>query len=342
MAHYLLGIKPADAMKCILALCLLVSLTITQAQNLVPNPSFEILDSCPSNLSQIEAAPPWRTFRGSVDLYNTCDPFGIVSVPLNYLGYQMPFEGNGYAGLLSFLADDSLHREFMGAELLSPLVPGVPVYISFRLAIGGWGLAAFSSNLSTSGLGVFFSTAPYLQINGSDPLPGWTAIHCLSAPTDSTEWGLVSGEFIPDSAYTQIVIGVPLNSSELEIVLIDSAFMTPGGAYVFIDDVCVSETAGECPMALGHDSRLKGQRMVPFPNPCTDRLVLDLGASPDIPDHYELYDMRGALVGNGTITVRGITAMINTSAWPAGVFSLITHSRNGSTTSKWTIVHLNP
>lgn len=57
-------------------------------QNLVPNPGFEELDSCPSDLSQIEATGDWITARGSADLYNACDTTGNAAVPLNLLGFQ--------------------------------------------------------------------------------------------------------------------------------------------------------------------------------------------------------------------------------------------------------------
>lgn len=309
------------------------------AQNLVPNPSFEVLDSCPSNDSEIEAASPWRTFRGSVDLYNACDTLSYVGVPYNGMGFQYAYEGDGYAGLISYLDGDTLHRELLGAELLAPLSPGVPVFISFRMAVGGWGL--FAPRLSSSGVGVFFSTTAFLQSNNGSPLPNWTAISYDVAPTDTAAWLLVSGEFIPDSAYTQIVIGNPLNRSQLEVIVLDSTTGVIDDAYVFVDAVCVTTTPGSCPLTMGMVDRRRVDFPAIEPNPCTDRLVLECTTASEGLDHYEVYDTRGTLVQKADVIRFNSQTIINTSILPAGVFSLVAYCK-GVPVARKSFVHLNP
>jgi hypothetical protein len=50
-----------------------------QAQNLVPNPSFEDHSECPDGPGNIEFAYPWFKTRGSCDYFHECgiDGFGI-------------------------------------------------------------------------------------------------------------------------------------------------------------------------------------------------------------------------------------------------------------------------
>lgn len=314
---------------------------VSFGQNLVPNPSFEQLDSCPSNLSEIEAAPPWRRFRGTADLFNVCDTLGYLDVPLNGFGYQYPYEGDGYAGLISFLPGDSVNREFFGAELLSPLTPGVPVYISLRLALGGWGLFAPQPDQSCSGVGVFFSTAPFLQVNGNDPLPHWTAVSLASAPTDTVDWILVSGEFIPDSAYTQIVIGNPLSQSQLEIVLLDSSSLGNAGGYVFIDAVCVSEVSGTCPLATGIHWKGERTELRIAPNPCTANLFVSIKGTSSRPEVYALYDVRGFLVETGDLIWHGDFANMDSKGWPTGLLTLVAFDNSGPK-ARVAIVHMDP
>lgn len=317
----------------------LVPVTAAWSQNLVPNPSFEDLDSCPNNLSAIGSAPPWQTFRGSADLFNVCDTVGYVDVPLNGFGFQYPFDGYGYAGLISFLPGDSVSREFMGAELLSPLTPGVPIYISFRLAVGGWGLFAPQPDQSCSGVGVFFSTVPFLHINGIDSLPHWAALTVNSAPTDTVDWILVSGMYIPDSAYTQIVIGNPLNQSQLEIILLDSSSVGNAGGYVFIDAVCVSEDPGYCPLVTEIYINDEKPEIVIAPNPCTEAVYISVKGIAPRPTRYMLYDGRGAVVDEGVLTWRGDIAMLNSRGWPTGLLVLVAYDNSGPK-AKVSIVHI--
>lgn len=319
-------------------LCLAVFGAV-KGQNLVPNPGFELLDSCPNNLSAIGSAPPWRSFRGSADLFNVCDTVGYVDVPLNGFGFQNPFEGYGYAGLISFLPGDSASREFMGADLLSPLTPGVPVYVSFRLAVGGWGLFAPQPDQSCSGVGVFFSTVPFLHINGIDPLPLWAAVNLDSAPTDTVDWILVSGMFIPDSAYTQIVIGNPLSQSQLEIVLLDSSSVGNAGGYVFIDAVCVSEVPGFCPLATEIDRYDEKPELVIAPNPCTEEVLISTKGIESRPTRYMLYDGRGAVVAEGELIWLGDRAVMNSRVWPTGLLELVAYDNSGPK-ARVSIVHI--
>ena len=74
-------------------------------QNLIPNSSFEIYDTCPTTLStpgdyQINHALGWYspTYATS-DYYNACNP-GIVSIPSNLLGYQVAMDGNWTTSLV--------------------------------------------------------------------------------------------------------------------------------------------------------------------------------------------------------------------------------------------------
>src|SRR5438045_441883 len=90
---------------CKILLLLVIMYTLNQshilAQNLVPNPGFEIFDTCVTNLNQISSAVGWNSDRPSPDYFNACDlTYPSVKVPLNAFGFQYPSSGNGYAGLL--------------------------------------------------------------------------------------------------------------------------------------------------------------------------------------------------------------------------------------------------
>ena len=74
---------------------------IGEAQNLVPNTSFEIDTSCLTVSGAICSgfAPPWNCAnQGTADLFNICSPFWNSTVPTNGWGYQNPHVGSGMAG----------------------------------------------------------------------------------------------------------------------------------------------------------------------------------------------------------------------------------------------------
>ena len=56
-----------------------------QAQNLVPNPSFEEFSSCASGPGKIVFATPWFNVRVSCDYYHECGTNG-ASIPVSWGG----------------------------------------------------------------------------------------------------------------------------------------------------------------------------------------------------------------------------------------------------------------
>lgn len=240
------------------------------AQNLVPNGSFEEYTECPDFWNQTERATGWSAFRNSPDYFNACEPTGYWSVPHNEVGYQLAASGQAYCGMATWCPGGLIHQEHFGAELLSPLVPGVPVDISFKFVntadgiIGGQGYAV-------SGFGVLFTMEPY-YITDQVPLPDHAALYVDSAYSDTMEWREVSGTFIPDSAYRYIVIGGMFQDALIQIDTIDPAYDFTCG-YAYIDDVCVTPYGGECLFSDGIPTgRIPG--IVIAPNPCGEKLMV--------------------------------------------------------------------
>jgi hypothetical protein len=122
-------------------------------QNLVPNPSFEIIDSsnCPGD---IIIASPW--FGNSPDYFHTnnASEYCGVNAPSNIhiaQAYQFPRTGDAYCGFgfqLNFNPNDPNLREYPEVKLLSPLVEGKV----FRKIVLPTTFANSKARLNTSGL----------------------------------------------------------------------------------------------------------------------------------------------------------------------------------------------
>jgi hypothetical protein len=129
------------------SLFLLVFLSFTpkvNAQNLIPNPSFDLVDTCNPSSDWIWNLSSWENLGyydgiayGTPDVYNACNVPGfppIWSFPYTWLTFQYPHSGDGFVGAGYglhfnrpdiFLTELDRGREYFAAELLEPLQEGI-------------------------------------------------------------------------------------------------------------------------------------------------------------------------------------------------------------------------
>lgn len=221
----------------ILILSLLVNASAAQ-QNLVPNPSFEQYSSCPGFISEFSNAVPWICATwGTCDYYNSCiGPNGIVSVPLNWIGYQYARTGSGYAGLYArehIPQGDLGYREYIQTELTDSLIAGTTYCVSFYVSLGD------SCTYTVYDIGAYISnTAP------TSPL--WLPLPCVPQIQNPTGnfitydgWVEVSGTYTAVGGEKYITIG-NFNPNYLPDTLLSIPnTLYPYQSYLYIDDVSV-------------------------------------------------------------------------------------------------------
>jgi len=124
----------------------------TRGQNLIPNPSFEEYQSCPTQLGNFhEDVVAWQApTLGSTDYFNNCST--VMGTPKNFNGEQVADFGQAYAGLYLYAPDD--YREYMHIKLKEPLKKGVPYEFSFFVSL------AERSDFAIKDFGVLFSSLP--------------------------------------------------------------------------------------------------------------------------------------------------------------------------------------
>ncbi len=125
--------------------------------NMVPNPSFELYDTCPDFISQLQRATYWTNpLTSTPDYFNLCDTSDIASVPQNRWGYQYAHTGVAYAGI--FTAKNLItapagnnYREYMQSELIDSMVAGITYCVSFFVSAGD------SLDYVADNIGAYFS-----------------------------------------------------------------------------------------------------------------------------------------------------------------------------------------
>jgi gliding motility-associated-like protein len=201
-----------------------------QAQNLVPNPSFEIYTSCPTVPSgNIYLAAPWfNPTVTSPDYFHSCSG---TTVPNNAVGFQYPRTGNAYAGIAARVIGLPQYREYIEVELLDTLKAGKIYCINFYVSLSD------SSEIAINKFGLYLSNDSV--ISSANVLPFIPQIEHSSANmlADKQNWISISGQYVAIGGERFITIGNFYDDANTEV---DSLTPAPtDGGYYYIDDVYV-------------------------------------------------------------------------------------------------------
>jgi len=241
--------------------CLLVMVGVnsSQAQNLVPNNSFETFTTCPTGFSQLPNATPWGWTPGSSsssDYIRVCGG-ATVSVPANTFGTQTAATGSGYAGFYTGFPPGSLanYREYVQVQLTSPLVAGSTYTVSFKWSLGD------NSAYATDRLGVYLSA---VQATGSGIFQPINVVPQVANPlgnflNDKINWVTLSDTYVATGGEQYIVIGNFYNNTNTTLQILSGSI---AGSYIYVDDVVVEiattslNIAGDSAICIGDSTTL--------------------------------------------------------------------------------------
>ena len=291
-------------------------------QNLVPNPSFEIYDSCPTNFNQLSNAIGWSSYRSSPDYFNACSayPFGV---PSNAWGYQMAFSGNAYAIVGTYDGMNfNNYREFIGCQLLQILIPGTKYYVSAYISR----CDNFQTNAASNNFGFKLSTIPYSE---SDPAPidNFSNVHCDSIVTDSINWVRISGSFIADSAYQYLIIGNFYDDQHTDSIDVNN---NDAGYYVDAVDLSLDSLYDATWTGLENKVNNINQNII-FPNPANNLIHVNNIVKNT---NYVFTDCLGRIIKEGKLSEN--EKQINVSSLNDGIYLL---NLNNQTYTKILINH---
>jgi hypothetical protein len=180
-------------------------------------------------VSQLHHATGWLNFNNSPDYFNGCSSLN-VDVPNNWAGNQIPASGDAYVGVYTCGNGDN-YREYLGAQLISPLIVGQTYYVSFLVSRGdNYSLFSYDSNNQ----GALFTN---MQYSSSSPLATGNVAHVYASliVSDSINWIRIFGSYLADSAYNYIALGNFFNDSNTSTTGSGSQY-----AYYYYDNICVS------------------------------------------------------------------------------------------------------
>ncbi len=228
-----------------------------KAQNLVQNGSFEEITACPelnsayplSGIDELSKARYWHSGYFSPDLFSSCNG-NILSTntPFNFMGYQIPYLGNNYAGL-GYLFDPNPNfygdvSEIMINELKSILIEGDLYEVSFRLS------ASELPPVHANNLGILFTNETYNALSNPAFKTGYDHGHVDFIINDTASWVPFNTLFQADSNYQYLMIGnfLYFNTAQIDTVASSFNFLY---ANAYIDDLCVVPLGGDCSIPAG-------------------------------------------------------------------------------------------
>lgn len=246
-------------MKNIILLLIIVIANTYQSDaqvNLVMNPSFEEMVTCPNSLSQIMFAIGWDTLRnggGSTsDFYNECCSFSACRVPDNLKGFQIPYNGKSYAGVISATQFSSgiQVREYIQGTLLNRLNNGNSYCVKFYVSLSN------RSKFSCFSFGAYLDNGQIASAPGTAPIPYISPqiINMQGQLDDTLYWVPIEGSFIANGTEEYITIGnfFPDSLSGIQPYQTGTGSFLFDGSYYYIDDVSVIDIS--TPAFAGNDT----------------------------------------------------------------------------------------
>jgi hypothetical protein len=251
---------------CLSFLSLLLGVQGVQGQNWVPNPSFEIYDTCPNSWAQVSYALGWDGVSISPDYYNTCSSTSSITPPFTGFGYQQPHTGNAFVGISTFDKYVSNAREIISTHLTSALQVGVKYFFAFYVNLGG------VYTLGSNKTGLLFSTTPY-SMQSPPPIKNFAHYYTNLIITDTLDWVKLSGSFVADSAYEYLMIGNFFTDINTDTIGIGPSIFNIN-SYYFIDDVCLSNDSMYVDSWTSLENLNQNDRIKIYPNPTSDLVYL--------------------------------------------------------------------
>lgn len=302
--------------------------TIANGQNLVPNPSFEDIAECPFGIGDLTPIVGWENFGNTPDCFHSCAS-SAINIPNSGFGFQHAHSGNAMLGIISYVWEQDPgwpnYREYVGVQLLTPLVVGQKYFASFFINcagyIPGW------QHIGANKIGARFSTFQYDNTQPTIP-DNFSHIHTDSIVTDTVQWFKVAGSFIADSAYQYIILGNFYDHIHTDTIIFGGPPFGGSVAYYYIDDVCVGTDSLFVNTWTGIKEENEQQtNVILYPNPAGNFITIQ---STNILESIEVFNSIGQSV-MALKTTQNYQKEINVSALSQGIYYVVirdeTHAR---------------
>ncbi len=254
-------------------ICFFNTNILVAQRNLVPNNSFENIDSCNFSVRDISVAKPWTgPYENYTEIFNECAPQKTGgTIPYDTFCkcyFQYPRTGKGFAGIYTIQNYGSNYRDYLQVKLSDSMMNGKCYLAYFYANTFDDSFFSVSNNLAASfsdtalpvlpfGSNLIFPSVAHLTPHIQ--LPGNPII------SDTFHWIPIAGIYFAHGGEKYIVIGNFKDDTLTDTIKRVRTFVQIDAAY-FIDDVFVLEAnayAGKDTAISKGDSVFIGIEQVP-------------------------------------------------------------------------------
>jgi hypothetical protein len=259
------------------------------AQNMVPNPSFELYDTCPYSSGQISFAYPWQgVTTNSSDYFNACGTGGTNAPNGGGGAFQYARTGSAYAGIWAYMGC-YYYREYIQIQLVSVLVQDSCYLVEFYCNL---------NNLSSYGINKMAAAISSGPLNTTISGTGSTLVYTPQIISnqfiiDTLNWVRVFGYYKALGGEQYLTIGNFNSCTTTDTSMIDNGFTD---SYYYIDDVKVEKISACDSTGTGvHEQGSKGCFKI-YPNPNNGNMLLEYIISGNDNGLFEITDLRGKVM----------------------------------------------
>lgn len=299
----------------LLSIILVLGLGHADAQNLIPNGSFENYTSCPTGTGQISQAPNWfpHTPNCTPDLYHACAFPGPMGVPT--MGDTIyAYDGDGMARIYLY---SSFGREFISTRLLDPLQAGQEYIFSIQIRLFSNDLimcGSIGALVSQDSLTGFLATCEEINL-----VPQMARDSSLIMDQEGI-WVNWTDTMLADGGEEWITIGNFRNNANTPMT-----GTTFGTALYLLDDISLVEI-----MTVGVEEPLVEFSI--FPNPANDVVRFKVQGTRSVRHRLSIHNSVGQEVANHQLST--INHQLNTADWPLGVYIVRITDENGASSAQ--------
>jgi gliding motility-associated-like protein len=192
-------------------------------ESLIPNPSFEEMDCCPSNISQLDCASEWvQASSATSDYFNNCDFVEIISEGIPGADTDLPGGGDGWVGFWSMTG----YKEYIGCCLDGPLVGGTEYTLNFYTA---WAQGSPTLEISLFGSPTCVDL-PWVGSGCPIGSGSWELLTSVSVTyAEAGPWQEVTVTFTPTTDMNAFAIGGPCGT-------------VPMNTYAYVDNLTLIDS----------------------------------------------------------------------------------------------------
>lgn len=260
-----------------------------QAQNFIPNPSFE--DTILNSYGPVPLFWPRDSLLGSPDYFSPhyTNQNSDLQTPTNNRGYQVPADSSAYFGLFVYNYLSANSREYLQIRLVDTLVQGEQYLLTFKISLAD----SFRVAVDYKDIGVAFrqTRLPNNLDHQIRPLPHFYSDSIWDA-TNKVTWQEFNATYTAQGGERIMLIGnfkTDTNTDTMQLNSGGSNIAFSAFSYYYVDQLSLTKKIST--QIIKNELE---KLILVFPNPVKDQLKIQSSSNRQL--DFKLFNLQGQAI----------------------------------------------